>query len=106
MSFWWSGAVDDALQQRSGNNKMVAPYAPGSNTDRLWGFGRMCSCSAMPAVRVENIFVKAARGFNTLEIEVSVSNQNGSSDSDRRRGGGDCAVGESCGDRSARRAGA
>jgi beta-galactosidase len=64
------------FNERSGKyNKMVAPYAPGSNTERLVGIWQDVFLLGVPAVRVDNVFVKPLVNSNTLEIEITVSNQ-------------------------------
>ena len=54
--------------------KMSAPYPNGSNTDRLSGIWQDVSLVALPAVRVEDVFVKPWLDRDTLEAEVTVRN--------------------------------
>lgn len=55
--------------------KMVAPYAPGSNTDQLAGIWQDVFLLGVPAVRVDDVFIKPLVDAGTLEIEVTVSNE-------------------------------
>lgn len=55
--------------------KMVSPYAPGSNTDQLAGIWQDVFLLGVPAVHVDDVFIKPQVDADTLEIELTVSNQ-------------------------------
>ena len=62
----------DKLSARFKN--MRAPYPPGSNTDALCGIWQDVFLLGLPAVRVEEPFVKPFVDRDTLETEVTVRN--------------------------------
>jgi beta-galactosidase len=54
--------------------KMRTPYAPGSNMDNLNGIWQDVYLLALPAVRIEDVFVKPFVHRDTLEIEITLKN--------------------------------
>jgi len=54
--------------------KMIAPYPNGSNTDRLSGLWQDVSLVALPALRVDAVFVKPWLDRDVLEAEVTLRN--------------------------------
>ena len=55
-------------------SKFRATYAPGSNTDRITGIWQDVWLLGLPALRVEDVFVKPQVDQDTLELEVRVRN--------------------------------
>ncbi len=54
--------------------KMRTPYPPGSNMDNLNGIWQDVYLLAVPAVRVEDVFVKSCVSRDVLEVEVTLRN--------------------------------
>lgn len=54
--------------------KMVAPYPNGSETEKLAGIWQDVTLLALPAVRVDDVFVRPQVAQRTLEVRVTVRN--------------------------------
>lgn len=54
--------------------KMRTPYPPGSNMDNLNGIWQDVYLLAVPAVRVEDVFIKPSVRTDTLEAEITLCN--------------------------------
>ncbi len=54
--------------------KMRSPYPPGSNTDNLRGIWQDVFLLGLPAVRVDDVFVKPLVDRDTLEAEITLRN--------------------------------
>ncbi|MDR0327887.1 MAG: hypothetical protein LBI05_06285 [Planctomycetaceae bacterium] len=55
-------------------SKMRTPYPPGSNMDNLNGIWEDVYLLAVPAIRIEDVFVKPFVHRDTLEIELTLKN--------------------------------
>ncbi|MDR1962303.1 MAG: hypothetical protein LBQ50_00820 [Planctomycetaceae bacterium] len=54
--------------------KMRTPYPPGSNMDNIDGIWQDVYLLAVPAVRIDDVFVKPFVHRDTLEIEITLKN--------------------------------
>ncbi len=54
--------------------KMRTPYPPGSNMDNICGIWQDVYLLAVPAVRIDDVFVKPFVSKDTLEVDVTLKN--------------------------------
>ncbi|MDR2756698.1 MAG: hypothetical protein LBC20_13415 [Planctomycetaceae bacterium] len=59
--------------------KMRTPYPPGSNMDNIDGIWQDVYLLAVPAVRIDDVFVKPFVHRKTLEVEITLKNDSGKS---------------------------